>query len=278
MIFLPPSNRLSIWVLCFFLAAPVLAVEDNPQDSPTAEPGTSQNQPPAPPVPLVGDPEYSWFHRVLAQNLTSNLFTRQNLVPFIVGAGSALAISPADQEISNTLRDEIPGFGDVGQNFGGIATASFVGGTVLVSRLTKSDRFRTFSYTLAQAYTTNYILTQGLKYATHRMRPDGSSSTSFPSGHASQIFTIATVVSHYYGKNWGVPLYALSVLVGVSRIEQGRHWPSDAVAGAALGYIASQTAIRGTKRELAGKKPLSGLIILPLYERDCRGISVRFSY
>jgi membrane-associated phospholipid phosphatase len=83
---------------------------------------------------------------------------------------------------------------------------------------------------------------------------------------------------HYYGKKWGIPLYILAGLVGVARIEQGRHWPSDAVAGAAIGYICAQTAIRGTKRELAGKKPLSGWMIVPVYGHDLRGVSVRLDF
>ena len=49
-------------------------------------------------------------------------------------------------------------------------------------------------------------------------------------------------------------------------------------AGAALGFIAGRTAIWGTKRELAGRKPLSGFLIMPVYGYGQRGISVRLSY
>jgi membrane-associated phospholipid phosphatase len=65
----------------------------------------------------------------------------------------------------------------------------------IYAKPSKSDYFRIFSCTLAQAYATNGILTQGLKCATHRIRPDESASKSFPSGHASDSFTVATVVS-----------------------------------------------------------------------------------
>jgi membrane-associated phospholipid phosphatase len=109
------------------------------------------------------------------------------------------------------------------------------------------------------------------------MRPDGSASTSFPSGHASSSFAIATVVTNYYGKKWGIPLYAFAGLIAVSRIEKGAHWPSDVVVGAALGYISGRTAILGTERELLGRK-ISRLMIVPAAERNWRGVTVNLRY
>ncbi len=283
-----PPRILFFWIA---IVAPALCAEDARQEPATAAPATAQDKAQPAGVPgaaqtqaqpagasATGTLQYSRFHRVLARNLTSNLFCRKNLAPFVIGSAAALAIAPADQEISQALRGDAPTAGDAGSIIGGAVAVSFVGGSVAASFLSKSDHFREFSYTLAQAYATDFIISRGLKVATHRMRPDGSSSTSFPSGHASDSFTIATVMWHYYGKKWGIPLYILAGLVGVSRIEQGRHWPSDAVAGAALGYISAQTAIRGTKRELAGKKPLSGLVIVPVYGHDRRGVSMRLDF
>jgi membrane-associated phospholipid phosphatase len=75
------------------------------------------------------------------------------------------------------------------------------------------------------------------------MRPDGSAPNSFPSGHTSSTFALATVGTNYYGKKWWIPLHTFAGLIGVSRVEKRRHWPSDIPAGAALGYISGQTAI-----------------------------------
>ncbi len=269
---------LRVLMIVLALATPAMAADNVARDPASTASGTHQTNVPTTQAPSAGKLTYKRFHRVLGRNLTSNLFTQHNLLPFLIGSAGALAIAPADQEISDALRDHAHEYGSAGQIVGGVVTASFVGGSVLLSQFSQSDHFKSFGYTLAEAYATNFILTQGLKYATHRMRPDGSSSTSFPSGHTSDTFTVATVVSSYYGKKWGIPLYVLAGLVGVSRIEQGRHWASDAVAGAALGYISGSTAVRGTKRELAGKKTLSGMIIAPVYGHDYRGISVRFSY
>ena len=167
--------------------------------------------------------------------------------------------------------------GDAGEIAGEIVTDAITGGVFFASRLTKNEHFRAFGYTVAQAYITNGILTQGIKYATHRMRPDGSDSQSFPSGHTSSTFALATVVTNYYGKKWGIPLYAFAGLVGVSRIEKGRHWPSDILAGAALGYISGRTAILGTKREISRQRT-ARLMITPTFGHDWRGVSAYISY
>jgi len=269
MIFSPRSTLPLFLMALFVLAAPAKAAEDT---DPTPSPSAPSEQ-----TFWGGDLKLSRFPAVVGQNLTSNLFTRGNLVPFLIGSAAALAISPADQEISRALRGHAHGYDDAGEILGEVIPFSIAGGAFLTSRFTKNNHFRSFGYTLAQAYTTNFILTQGIKLASHRMRPDGSGSDSFPSNHASSSFAVATVVTNYYGKKWGIPLYVFAGLVSVSRIESGSHWPSDIVAGAALGYISARTAIIGTKRELSGQKT-SRLMIVPAVGRDLHGISVNLRY
>ena len=54
------------------------------------------------------------------------------------------------------------------------------------------------------------------------------------------------MVAHYYGKKIGIPAYIVATLVGVSRIENGSHFPSDVVFGATIGIISGLTAVRGS--------------------------------
>jgi membrane-associated phospholipid phosphatase len=269
MIFHPRFILLPLLIVWSGLAAPATAAENIDQSS-------------SPSVPVEqstydGELKMSQFPAVLGHNLTSNLFTSGNLVPFLIGSAGALAIAPADQEISRSMRGHARGYGDAGEIIGSVIPLSFAGGVFMTSRFTKNDHFRSFGYALAQAYATNSVLNQGIKLATHRMRPDGSASNSFPSAHSSCSFAVATVVTSFYGKKWGLPLYAVAGLVAVSRIEKGVHWPSDVVAGAALGYISGGTAINGTKREIFGQKT-SRLMIVPATGRDSRGVSVTLHY
>ncbi len=62
---------------------------------------------------------------------------------------------------------------------------------------------------------------------------------SFPSGHTSQSFYLATLMVQYFGTGLyiGMLLYFLAFLVGITRIYVGAHYPRDVMAGAVLGTI-----------------------------------------
>jgi membrane-associated phospholipid phosphatase len=62
---------------------------------------------------------------------------------------------------------------------------------------------------------------------------------SFPSGHTSQIFFMATLMAKYFHVNaWIVLLlYALALIVGITRMYVGAHYPRDVLAGAILGSV-----------------------------------------
>jgi len=65
----------------------------------------------------------------------------------------------------------------------------------------------------------------------------GSWLKSFPSGHSVTAFALAYVLSQTYPK-WSPLFYALATLVALSRVYLASHFPSDIVAGAALGLFA----------------------------------------
>ena len=90
-------------------------------------------------------------------------------------------------------------------------------------------------------------LTYGLKYTFDRKRPydkypdkihpiEPEDSPSFPSGHTAAAFSLATSLSITYPK-WYViaPSAVWACGVGLSRINQGVHYPSDVITGAVIG-------------------------------------------
>ena len=62
---------------------------------------------------------------------------------------------------------------------------------------------------------------------------------SFPSGHTTQIFFLATLFIHRFqlGVGLSIVLYAVAALVGFTRIYVGAHYPRDVIAGIALGSL-----------------------------------------
>lgn len=92
-----------------------------------------------------------------------------------------------------------------------------------------------------------FALTYGLKYIVDRARPYESypdlihpysleSDPSFPSGHTATAFALATSLCIRYPKWYVIAPSALwACSVGVSRMNEGVHYPTDVLAGAALG-------------------------------------------
>ena len=71
-------------------------------------------------------------------------------------------------------------------------------------------------------------------------RPDKSDRHSFPSDSAAVAFSAASFLQIRYGWSYGLPAYAVAGFVGWSRVESQRHYWHDVLAGAALGWVASE--------------------------------------
>lgn len=91
----------------------------------------------------------------------------------------------------------------------------------------------------AQAFITFEAITEGLKLATHKQRPNGQSFKSFPSGHTAAAFMGATFIHRRYGFSYALPAYAGAVFVGYSRVQAKKHYGEDVFAGAAIGMASS---------------------------------------
>lgn len=115
----------------------------------------------------------------------------------------------------------------------------------------------------AEAYADSAIVNLAIKAVTRRQRPidvplngnysdtffNGGKSpfhgSSFPSGHTTAVFSVATVVANRYGRHRWVPYvsYAFATVIGLSRITTIAHWPSDVFLGAAIGYSTSKYVV-----------------------------------
>ena len=67
---------------------------------------------------------------------------------------------------------------------------------------------------------------------------------SLPSNHASNIFALATIIGYFYSKT-KFSMYFLAILVCLSRVYVGVHYPFDVITGALIGYSISWIIITG---------------------------------
>lgn len=66
--------------------------------------------------------------------------------------------------------------------------------------------------------------------------------SSFPSSHTYVAFAVATSVFLYGHKKLGSFLFFIAILVAISRVGAGLHYPSDVIGGAMLGIFSGIVA------------------------------------
>lgn len=111
----------------------------------------------------------------------------------------------------------------------------------------------------------NLGVTYALKYSIDRQRPAANGGHSFPSGHTSVAFQGASFIQRRYGWRYGLPAYAGAAFVGWSRIDCEMHYPSDVLAGAAIGIASSYLFTT----------PYPGLTVEPVVGAGFYGLGLR---
>ena len=84
-----------------------------------------------------------------------------------------------------------------------------------------------------------------LKRITAEPRPyNAQDLSSFPSSHTSQAFLTATLLHEQYGRQYpwvSVSGYAVATATGAMRLLGNKHWATDVLAGAAIGFLSAET-------------------------------------
>jgi len=183
---------------------------------------------------------------------------------FILATAGLVALDPHDTPYFRRTTS----FNDFNRTFSGRNTGL---GTAIAPLalyavgLARRDSYAQQTALLAgEAVADAQILTLVMKNVDRRLRPveippDGDFSHTwfkshgrffsgrggFPSGHTIAAFSVATVFAHRYRRHRWVPwvAYGLAGLVGFSRVPLQSHFPSDAFAGAVLGYAVSRYVV-----------------------------------
>ena len=201
---------------------------------------------PAGPIPT---PEHTGF-KAFALDLfddVKHLPATENYWWAAAGGAGAWAVHPADKHVTPYFVNASWAH-DVfvfGAYLGDAPELLAISGTVYaVGRWKGNKKVSHLGMDLIQAVAVSEALVTPIKYAVGRERPDGSSDTSFPSGHSADTFAVATALERHLGWKGAVPGYMFASYVAISRMHDNRHYLSDVVFGSTVGIIAGRTVTR----------------------------------
>jgi membrane-associated phospholipid phosphatase len=202
----------------------------------------------------------------------------RDVFPLILMTAATGFLIAADENIRNTFKiytDEHSWVRDAGPvitQMGGLGAAATAGIFFGAGLIFKDERARDTGYLAACAMAQSFLVEHALKGLTGRRRPfaaDGEDHwsgptgffkrydktnhalyDSFPSGHSTWAFSLATVVAMQYRHRPWVPVlaYTIAAGVGLSRVTMDRHWMSDVFVGAVVGHLVARLVVRNYNR------------------------------
>jgi hypothetical protein len=165
--------------------------------------------------------------------------------------GLTAGMISADAELSSRIKTT----GTLAKNSGNLSNAGLglaVGGAGalwLVGRLHADDHQQETGILAGEAAINSFVVDEVFKVLTRRERPDEGTgqgrffrgtiaNSSFPSNHAMLTWSIASVIAHEYpGPLTKILAYGVATGVSVARVTGRNHFPSDVIAGSAMGWL-----------------------------------------
>lgn len=184
-----------------------------------------------------------------------------NLAILGVAYGGALAVqeSGPDDTVEDHYNRHHTFNGDWPDTFGAMGNPgvhfALAGMMYLVGQQARNDKTYEVGKTLFSALIINDLSVMLGQAASWDRSPNGEWGT-FPSGHTSSTFCVATVLNESYGPLVGVPMYGLGVLVGIERLDDREHYLSDVLFGAVMGTVIGHSVASGRDPEIFGWKVL----------------------
>lgn len=157
---------------------------------------------------------------------------------------------------NNTISSALNSITEIGS---GYTILAGLGSSYLYSGYIKDEKLNRVSALAFESYIVSGIIVQGLKCTFQRINPNSgdpykwagpsltltNNSKSFPSGHATSIWAVATIFASEYAEDPYIPpiSYSIAVSASIARIISQHHWPSDVFAGACLGYFTAKALL-----------------------------------
>jgi len=174
------------------------------------------------------------------------------LVPF---AGIAAISFASDTNLSEGLAHHttLAAKSATFSNYGVAAFGGMAGGLFLLGKMTGDDRKEETGILTGEAAIDSLAASTALEYVFGRQQPNSGSragefwrgGTSFPSNHAAAAWAAAGILAHEYpGTFTKILVYGLASAVSLSRATGEKHFPSDVLAGSAIGWFVGQHVYR----------------------------------
>ena len=197
------------------------------------------------------------------------------------GLGVGYLMAEGDRDIAHFFHNHRDtGIEDVGKTLtrsgDGKVILGVVGLTYGIGYFSEDSKMKETATLGAESLVISGVITETLKHGTGRQRPnyadgedrwngpryffrlDDKSFDSFPSGHATAAFALATTLAMHYPDGWVPPIaYTWAVGVTISRIYNEVHWTSDVLVGSAIGYFTAR-AVSYYHQRTGG-----GIILIP---------------
>jgi len=209
------------------------------------------------------------------------------LVPFAAATATAFAFDRKALDAVSSSSVRVDAY-RTASNFTGIYTPlAAIGASWVTGAIKHDDHLRETGFLAGEALADTMLFTTMVKYAANRVRPqaiglpaesgefwpDGKyyrGGDSFPSGHTAAAFAFAHVVAAEY-PSWKVKLavYGLAAATAFERVAGREHFPSDVLAGGAIGYL-----VGGYVFHLHHAGSRTGLILSPMVGGNGVGVSL----
>jgi len=177
-----------------------------------------------------------------------------------------VACMPFDEDFRNfTLKNHSPAadtYFNIHDEFGSVQGMSvIVGGSYLTGLIFNSEQLRVTGRLMFEALLLSGLYVQKLKTTFGRSRPftgdpanqfnwfeSDNKNLSFPSGHTTGAFAIASVFALRYDKWWSYTIgYSLATGTALARVYKNHHWLSDVFLGACIGTLSGIAVVNVEK-------------------------------
>jgi membrane-associated phospholipid phosphatase len=215
---------------------------------------------------------------------------RDNALEWLIPLAAVGALIPADTSIADSFHNsngQVRWGGRI-SNIGAYYTLiPIVAGSYIYGAWRDKAKGREIGVLGTETLLDGLIVVGITKEIFRRNRPDEKNrgdfwggGTSFPSGHAIQIWSIASLIDHEYKHKRivGITAYSLATIISAARIAAEKHFASDVVAGGAMGWFIGRYVYDTHMSHLAHKHASLIPMITPDLEPATRryGIALAF--